>query len=128
MNYLGTVQRPEPPIGRNAKCPCGSGQKFKNCCLRKRRRPDPDQVGQIIDSIMAKREMLSAIYTPRPEVIAAMRRVDIHPAHVHAYSQLGFIVSPFYRKHGPADNVRRWDAAVSVYCQEHEIDAPPVHA
>ena len=22
-------------IGRNAKCPCGSGRKFKGCCLRK---------------------------------------------------------------------------------------------
>ena len=22
-------------IGRNAHCPCGSGQKFKNCCLNK---------------------------------------------------------------------------------------------
>ena len=21
--------------GRNAPCPCGSGKKFKNCCLRK---------------------------------------------------------------------------------------------
>ena len=22
-------------IGRNAPCPCGSGRKYKNCCLRK---------------------------------------------------------------------------------------------
>ncbi len=22
-------------IGRNAPCPCGSGHKYKNCCLRK---------------------------------------------------------------------------------------------
>lgn len=21
-------------VGRNAKCPCGSGAKFKNCCLK----------------------------------------------------------------------------------------------
>jgi hypothetical protein len=31
---------PEPEIrqkvGRNAPCPCGSGKKFKNCCMRKR--------------------------------------------------------------------------------------------
>jgi len=24
----------EPPIGRNAPCPCGSGKKFKKCCGR----------------------------------------------------------------------------------------------
>ena len=22
-------------IGRNDKCPCGSGRKYKNCCLKK---------------------------------------------------------------------------------------------
>ena len=26
-------QRSEPKIGRNAPCPCGSGKKFKHCCL-----------------------------------------------------------------------------------------------
>src|SRR5690606_7363277 len=24
----------EPKVGRNAACPCGSGKKFKKCCLR----------------------------------------------------------------------------------------------
>jgi hypothetical protein len=33
--------RPRPPVnvmsvGRNAPCPCGSGKKFKQCCLRRR--------------------------------------------------------------------------------------------
>jgi preprotein translocase subunit SecA len=33
--------KPEPirnravKVGRNAPCPCGSGKKFKNCCMRK---------------------------------------------------------------------------------------------
>lgn len=31
-----TVTRSSQPIGRNAPCPCGSGKKFKLCCLRKR--------------------------------------------------------------------------------------------
>ena len=26
------VQRTEPKIGRNDKCPCRSGKKYKNCC------------------------------------------------------------------------------------------------
>jgi len=33
---------PEPTayegVGRNDPCPCGSGKKYKQCCLRKRRR------------------------------------------------------------------------------------------
>ncbi len=35
--YLGPqpIRRGQPPIGRNDLCPCGSGKKFKKCCLRK---------------------------------------------------------------------------------------------
>ena len=31
--HSGTVMRSEPKVGRNAPCPCGSGKKFKKCCL-----------------------------------------------------------------------------------------------
>ena len=27
-----TVKRATPKIGRNDKCPCGSGKKYKKCC------------------------------------------------------------------------------------------------
>jgi len=27
------VIRKEPKIGRNSPCPCGSGKKYKKCCL-----------------------------------------------------------------------------------------------
>jgi hypothetical protein len=30
-----TYRRPEPKIGRNDPCPCGSGKKYKICCLGK---------------------------------------------------------------------------------------------
>ena len=28
------VQKEDGKIGRNAPCPCGSGKKYKKCCLR----------------------------------------------------------------------------------------------
>jgi hypothetical protein len=31
----GLQSKPEFPPGRNQACPCGSGMKFKRCCLRK---------------------------------------------------------------------------------------------
>ena len=31
----GPVKQSERKTGRNERCPCGSGEKFKNCCLRK---------------------------------------------------------------------------------------------
>ena len=30
-----TVVNKEPVIGRNTLCPCGSGKKYKKCCLMK---------------------------------------------------------------------------------------------
>jgi hypothetical protein len=30
-----TYRREQPKIGRNAPCPCGSGRKYKKCCLNK---------------------------------------------------------------------------------------------
>jgi uncharacterized protein len=30
--YPDTFVRPEPKVGRNDPCPCGSGRKFKKCC------------------------------------------------------------------------------------------------
>ena len=30
-----TIRRTEPKIGRNEKCPCGSGRKYKKCCIGK---------------------------------------------------------------------------------------------
>ncbi|MGI6212423.1 MAG: preprotein translocase subunit SecA [Anaerovoracaceae bacterium] len=30
-----TVRRAHPKVGRNDPCPCGSGKKYKNCCMKK---------------------------------------------------------------------------------------------
>jgi hypothetical protein len=30
-----TLRRTGPKVGRNAPCPCGSGKKYKKCCLKK---------------------------------------------------------------------------------------------
>jgi uncharacterized protein YecA (UPF0149 family) len=30
-----TYVREEPKIGRNDPCPCGSGKKYKKCCMNK---------------------------------------------------------------------------------------------
>lgn len=31
-------KRRPPQVGRNDPCPCGSGRKFKHCCLQRRGR------------------------------------------------------------------------------------------
>ena len=32
-NLTASIVRAEPKVGRNAPCPCGSGKKYKKCCL-----------------------------------------------------------------------------------------------
>ena len=34
-NKPDTFRCKEPKIGRNEPCPCGSGKKFKKCCIEK---------------------------------------------------------------------------------------------
>ena len=34
-HHQGTVTNPLRDVGRNDPCPCGSGSKFKKCCLGK---------------------------------------------------------------------------------------------
>lgn len=34
LKQSSTVVRAEPKVGRNDPCPCGSGRKFKQCCLQ----------------------------------------------------------------------------------------------
>lgn len=34
MSESGTIVSRQPRIGRNEPCPCGSGKKYKKCCLR----------------------------------------------------------------------------------------------
>jgi uncharacterized protein YchJ len=33
---LDTIIRHDQKIGRNDPCPCGSGKKYKKCCMKKR--------------------------------------------------------------------------------------------
>lgn len=47
-DYIPVMPEPSNPIiapqkiGRNEKCPCGSGKKYKKCCLRNRDNENPE--------------------------------------------------------------------------------------
>jgi preprotein translocase subunit SecA len=34
---IETIRNRGPHVGRNDPCPCKSGKKYKNCCMRKMR-------------------------------------------------------------------------------------------
>lgn len=33
--YIEEIEPPEKKVGRNSPCPCGSGKKYKRCCMKK---------------------------------------------------------------------------------------------
>ena len=43
IRKLEPIRNMGPKVGRNDPCPCGSGKKYKQCCMRKRRRDDIKQ-------------------------------------------------------------------------------------
>lgn len=51
VRYAAAKPKPQPvvgrpiKIGRNDQCPCRSGKKFKNCCLRPKVEPLPEYTG-----------------------------------------------------------------------------------
>jgi hypothetical protein len=44
LSVTRPIRRGYDPVGRNAKCPCGSGKKFKQCHLPRPCRPAPDEL------------------------------------------------------------------------------------
>lgn len=46
-------------IGRNAPCPCGSGKKYKRCCLPKQSGSSREQGGNTEQSLMSKERFLA---------------------------------------------------------------------
>lgn len=64
------------PVGRNDPCPCGSGKKYKKCCLPKK--PGPDRVDALsqnaVSAIKAKRyeeaeRLCAQLLRDYPEVV-----------------------------------------------------------
>jgi hypothetical protein len=38
MRNTSPIQRKDRKIGRNELCPCGSGEKYKNCCQKNQKK------------------------------------------------------------------------------------------
>ncbi len=61
------MKKNKAKIGRNAPCPCGSGLKYKHCCLRKEKRNKPEDVAGIY-------EKRYKIRLKKPEDIEGIRK------------------------------------------------------
>jgi hypothetical protein len=128
-------------ISRNAPCPCGSGKKYKQCCLRK----DFDWVemedGRVARSLQLPEEMVSLVEDLRQSFLAqhgreperlfegapplehlehwtveAMKKAGVEPALIYAYEKTnGLLLNDRNENKVPDTDIAEWEAAISEY-------------
>lgn len=117
--------------GRNDPCPCGSGKKYKKCCLhdgnphmRQRTLPAPKE--NVADSrtspiIVCPEEKASFTLD---HVLEALRKAGVKECYIYAAQQTGRFVKPEARAMYDDKTLAAWDAAVQEYCDKHGEDPP----
>ena len=138
------IQRLPGGTPRNALCPCGSGSKYKKCCLpadqsrvpvqarravkpQKHYGPRPREVFDTLEAVRAAAASIQIVATgsvpgeiaDRSTVCDAMRRAGVEPRFIYAYEQTGLLLTSINKAVNLPEDVARWDAAVETYEQQH---------
>lgn len=134
-------------LSRNAPCPCGSGRKYKVCCLRKGITFTEDEAGTVRQSIPLTdelREVMAAqrenfiqrfgrepgpddpvfFDLPHPEhlehlMAEDMRAAGLDPALIHAFERTGRLVTRDNQHLIPETDLAAWDAAIREYEEKY---------
>lgn len=137
---------PEPrakKISRNDRCPCGSGKKFKKCCIDKDFEWLEDEDGNIFKSIPMSDEMVDVLQSqreafvkthgrepgpndpvfpdmPHPEhleheMVQAMKLANIDPAKIYAFEKTGRLVTEENQDVLTEADLAEWEAAIDEY-------------
>ena len=128
---FGQIVGPSAMAGRNAQCPCGSGKKFKKCCLPRQnesyqrdpqRLPKPRGVrGSRANLIVADDVMVEvAAESPTPPAgknatAMAMLRAKVSERIVWAYLETGFFITEANKLAHLPDRVAKWEQALVDY-------------
>lgn len=143
-----TKQQTEPPDdqqpvkkGRNGPCPCGSGKKYKKCCLvteraqaraaqakrryalRTRTPPKPISASSIEESVDTV-----AVLDPQFDgeaTITTMRNAGVKAEVIYAFQQTGRFISPESREVYDEHTLAEWDKAIEEYRTDGEKDCVP---
>ena len=128
----------KPP--RNLPCPCGSGKKYKNCCIHK----DIDWVemddGEFARSVQLSEEARAAIenlrqsqvraYGREPErifegappleviehlTVEAMKKAGVEPALIYAFEETGMMVNEQNAQCMSDIDLEEWEDAINEY-------------
>jgi hypothetical protein len=130
-------------ISRNDPCPCGSGKKYKVCCINKGFEWQEDDQGGVFKSVPMTDEVADVLAKqkqkfiekfgrePGPDdpvffdappveqvefqMVQAMKKAGINPAIIHAFEKTGLLVTE-ENKHLISDkDLAEWDAAIHEY-------------
>ncbi len=134
------------PIGRNAKCPCGSGKKYKHCCMKDDREyieddsgavrsvPISDELGDMLGEHIENLEgefgrelhpddaLFPDVQLEHSEhfMVEGMKAAGVDPALIYAFTRTGLIISE-ENQHLISDQDRQqWQAAIDEYRFRHE--------
>ncbi|MFV1969084.1 MAG: SEC-C metal-binding domain-containing protein [Pirellulaceae bacterium] len=140
-------------VSRNAPCPCGSGKKYKQCCLRKDFDWLEDDDGNIFKSIPITGEMTDLLEEQRqsfivkhgrkpgpddlvfPEMphlehaehqmIQIMKEAGIDPAIIYATEKTGRLVTEENQRLLSGIEIDEWTTAIEEYRAEQGSLEPP---
>ena len=142
-------------LSRNAKCPCGSGRKYKACCFNKGFHYLVEEDGSITRSVPLGDEMVSLLKEqevkfiakhgrpPRPEdpifdpeetpdddtyekeMSGAMEKAGIDPALIYAFKKTGVLLTEMNQHLVPTKDAEAFQAAVDEYREQHGGDQDP---
>jgi hypothetical protein len=135
------------PFSRNSPCPCGSGKKYKQCCLKKGIAFTEDDAGTVRQSIPMTGDVAEVLRVqrqkfverfgrepgpddpvffdlPHPEhveaiMVADMQAAGIDPALIYAFERTGRLVTADNQHLIPERDLAEWDAAIREYEEKH---------
>ena len=106
---------------RNKPCPCGSGRKFKKCCLAKARgtykRSDPTKAPKLkhFPAPVAPVETDTQAPADKDSTAIALLNAGVDQAIVWAYLETGIYMTEANKTSHKAEDVQRWEKALEDY-------------
>ena len=106
-----TVVYKKPKVGRNAPCPCGSGKKYKKCCL-----------GKSDASVMRKRDELDLLMQEGYSLLHKNKTAKACNLWLELWSKLKIRFQPEFKNVKEAETIFSGGELVYNWCQDLEAE------
>ncbi len=140
-------------LPHNAPCPCGSGTKYKHCCLKKSFEWLVDDDGNILKSMPVSDDVAEIIEEQRQkfiekhgrdfgpndklffdmpplehvehEIVQAMKQAGLDRAMIHAFEKTGLLVTEENEHLLSEKDLAEWESAIDEYeAQQGDEELP----